>query len=202
MIEPKELIPEPEQQEFVRLGVVVELFSNNTAKITFDGEDAASQKQYAYLNNYAPTVGDRVLMAAVSATYVILGKINYNVAPDVQDPTQLPTLSVDGEATVNDLVVNNNASAKKLSVSDTITTNNLTVNNTVSFNALTISNSCTVGNSIINSNLQHKGSYVGFFNSSLSGRKTCYYATDANIKTRLNELIQALAAYGLIQASN
>ena len=202
MIEAQDLIQaEPEESSF-RIGVVVELFPNNTAKITFDGEDSASQKQYAYLNDYTPTVGDRVLLAAVASTYVILGRLNYNVAPDVQDPTQLSTLTVTGEATVNDLVVSNNASAKKLSVSDTITTNNLTVNNTVSFNALSISNSCTVGNSVINSNLQHKGSYIGFFNASLSGRKLCYYATDANIKTRLNDLIQALAQYGLIQASN
>lgn len=64
-----------------KLGVVTGLFSNGTAKIKFDGEDTASEKQYAYLSGYKPTVNERVLLAIVSGTYVILGTISYNVSP-------------------------------------------------------------------------------------------------------------------------
>lgn len=64
-----------------KIGTVTDKFANGTAKIKFDGEDTASEKQYSYLARYAPTVGDRVLLAVVSGTYIILDKINYNVSP-------------------------------------------------------------------------------------------------------------------------
>ncbi len=64
-----------------KLGMVTELFNNGAAKVKFDGEDTASEKQYAYLAGYKPAVNDRVLLAIVSGTYVILDKINYNVSP-------------------------------------------------------------------------------------------------------------------------
>ena len=37
-----------------KLGVVVELFPIGTAKITFDGEEVASEKEYSYLASYKP----------------------------------------------------------------------------------------------------------------------------------------------------
>lgn len=70
-----------EIKENFRMAVVVALFPNNTAKITFDGESDASEKQYSYIASYVPKIGDRVLLAAVSGTYIILGKVNYNVSP-------------------------------------------------------------------------------------------------------------------------
>jgi co-chaperonin GroES (HSP10) len=52
-----------------RMGTVV------SGKIQFDGEDEPSQKTYKRLASYTFTNGDRVLLAKVSGTYVILGKI-------------------------------------------------------------------------------------------------------------------------------
>ncbi len=98
MIEANDFIQEPEKQEVFRLGVVVELFSNKTAKIKFDGEETASQKQYAYLNNYSPVVGDRVVMAALSGTYIILGKLNYNNSPS--NSGVFTSLNVSGDTTL------------------------------------------------------------------------------------------------------
>lgn len=75
-----EVKPEDSQSSF-KLGIVVALFENGTAQIMFDGETAASEKQYAYLDSYAPTMEDRVLLGVLGGTYVILGKVNYNVGP-------------------------------------------------------------------------------------------------------------------------
>lgn len=81
MIKPEDLIQVPEKIEVFKLGTVAALFTNNTAKVKFDGEDTPSQKQYAYLNNYIPAVNDRVLMAAVAGTYIIFGKVKFKVSP-------------------------------------------------------------------------------------------------------------------------
>jgi hypothetical protein len=44
--------------------------------VQFDGETAASQKQYKRLASYtSPAVNDRVLLLRLSGTYIILGKI-------------------------------------------------------------------------------------------------------------------------------
>lgn len=66
------------QQNPIKIGAVTALFANDSPQITFDGETTASEKQYAYLASYTPTVGDRVLLAIISGTYVVLGKIVYS----------------------------------------------------------------------------------------------------------------------------
>lgn len=45
-------------------------------KVTFDGEDVLSGRQYAYLNGYVPCPGDRVLMLPVGNTFIIMGKVS------------------------------------------------------------------------------------------------------------------------------
>lgn len=49
--------------------------ANGKPTVKFAGESQPSQKRYSYLDSYTPTVNDRVLMAKVSGTYVILGKL-------------------------------------------------------------------------------------------------------------------------------
>lgn len=49
--------------------------SNNKPPVQFDGETTASTKGYGYLASYTPSVGDRVLLAAVGRGFVIIGKI-------------------------------------------------------------------------------------------------------------------------------
>lgn len=50
-------------------------YSSGRPKLLFDGETVASGKQYPYLSSYTPVAGDRVLLARVSSSYVILGKV-------------------------------------------------------------------------------------------------------------------------------
>lgn len=54
---------------------VVDSVTNNRPYLRFYGETAASQKPYKYLQSYTPTQGDKVLVARVAKTYVILGKV-------------------------------------------------------------------------------------------------------------------------------
>ncbi len=52
-----------------RLGTII------GGKVRFDGETTASNKVYKKLNNITLSDNDRVLLAYVSGTFVILGKI-------------------------------------------------------------------------------------------------------------------------------
>ncbi|EMS74046.1 hypothetical protein [Ruminiclostridium cellobioparum] len=58
-----------------KLATVTALFTNGFPQIKFDGESTSSAKKYPILASYTPAINDRVLLAAVSSTYVILGKI-------------------------------------------------------------------------------------------------------------------------------
>lgn len=91
-------------QTTFKLGTVDDLFPNGTAKVKFDGEETASEKQYAYLAEYAPTINDRVLLAYCGGTYIILDKIHYNVPPyDGSTVTggTFTTLNASGDATLD-----------------------------------------------------------------------------------------------------
>lgn len=90
-----ELNDDKESKNF-KLGTVVDLFVNKTAKVKFDGEDIPSEKQYAYLKSYMPVVEDRVLLAVTGGTYIILGKVNFNVSPDEEEvPEEIDRFSFD-----------------------------------------------------------------------------------------------------------
>jgi hypothetical protein len=159
----QELVETPPEDKNFKLAVVAELFPNSTAKVTFDGEEEASEKQYAYLSWYRPTAGDRVMMAAVGGTYIILGKIKFNENPD--PPPSYPS--------------------------------------NPDFSSIYVSGSSTFSNCEINGELNHDGDRIGFFGTSPITKRTVYYAdSDTEVRTRLNDLIYALAQYGLIGARN
>lgn len=63
-----------ESESVFKLGKVSGVTSG-LPKILFDGEETASGKLYAKLGSYSPVAGDRVLLAKVSGTYVVLGKV-------------------------------------------------------------------------------------------------------------------------------
>lgn len=44
-------------------------------QVVFSGETTPTTKRYMRLGNYVPVVNDRVLMAWMNGTYVILGKV-------------------------------------------------------------------------------------------------------------------------------
>jgi hypothetical protein len=57
------------------IGTISQGYSSGRPSVTFDGDDASTVKQYPYLSGYTPVSGDRVLMALVSGSYVILGRL-------------------------------------------------------------------------------------------------------------------------------
>ena len=57
------------------LGTVKAITSGSGVTVQIDGESSATTKKYAYLSSYTPAVNDRVLIAEVGGSYVILGKI-------------------------------------------------------------------------------------------------------------------------------
>ena len=63
------IIDKKEDKKVFKLGTIVD------GKVQFDGEDTPSEKNYTRLNSYTITMGDRVLLAVVGGTYVILGKV-------------------------------------------------------------------------------------------------------------------------------
>jgi hypothetical protein len=57
------------------LGVLPSNYSSGKPQIIFDGEETASLKAYPYLSSYTPSAGDRVLIANIAGSHVILGKV-------------------------------------------------------------------------------------------------------------------------------
>jgi len=63
------------EKKLFRLATVTSI-SSGQPMVTFDGETAESSKRYKRLSSYSsPTVGDRVMLAEIAGTYVILGKV-------------------------------------------------------------------------------------------------------------------------------
>ena len=58
-----------------RLGAIASGYTSGRPQVQFDGESSASTKQYPYLDSYTPAADDRVLVARVGKTWVILGKV-------------------------------------------------------------------------------------------------------------------------------
>lgn len=57
------------------LGVIDPAYSSGRPRVIFDGDEVVSQKAYSYLSSYTPTANDRVILANIAGTHVILGKI-------------------------------------------------------------------------------------------------------------------------------
>ncbi len=199
MITAEELVLEisdNEEQKNFKLATVVELFDNDTAKIQFDGEDTPSEKQYAYLDSYVPSIEDRVLLGVLGGTYVILGKVNYNVSPSTEEEIDRylfdlkqviiqkglnvtgPTTLNSGATIVGNVGVNGNVSATGLSATGAVTGANLNVSGEVKGDTLNIANAVTLarltvtgnhtttGTLTANSYFNHNGSYLKFFGQS------------------------------------
>lgn len=57
------------------LGKIDPAYATGRPKIVFDGDTSASGKAYPYLSSYTPSANDRVLIANVGGSHVVLGKI-------------------------------------------------------------------------------------------------------------------------------
>ena len=60
-------------EEQFALGVVTA--TSGGLKIKISGEATAREKSYKRLASYTPVINDRVLLAKISGTYVVLGKV-------------------------------------------------------------------------------------------------------------------------------
>lgn len=175
-----ELKDDEEKRNF-KLGIVVELFENDTAKIKFDGEETDSEKQYAYLSSYIPVVDDRVLLAVTGGTYIILGKVNYNVSPESGEEQvdrylfDLKTVNIlkglelsgdfnanDGMSVVGNIGVNGNVMATGLSATGAVTGASATINGSLSSGSL---DTGTTNVSYLTATGTVKGNYIDSTNA-------------------------------------
>jgi hypothetical protein len=62
-------------QKSYSLGKIASNHTSGKPQIVFDGETVASIKRYPYLSSYTPVANDRVLLANVGGSHVVLGKI-------------------------------------------------------------------------------------------------------------------------------
>lgn len=58
-----------------KLGVIPANYVSGRPAVTFDGESAPSTKTYPYASSYVPAANDRVLLARVGSTWVVICKI-------------------------------------------------------------------------------------------------------------------------------
>lgn len=227
---------ESKTNENFKLAVVVDLFDNETAKIQFDGEDIASEKQYSYLRSYIPAIGDRVLLASVGGTYIILGKISFNESPEIIEEIDRyvfdekkvtmskglqvtngitsDSVTTTGSISAGSMTTTGSISAGSVTASETISGSNISTTGQVSGATLNIFDLAEIYRLNVNSvtymystlylqsNLKHDGSMLSFFNTTLKGKQTVSQLTVTptldNLKSKLNALISALGAYGLI----
>lgn len=83
-----------------KLGVVTGFFDSGAPVIQFDGEQEPSKKEYPYIATYIPHQDDRVLCMSVGDSYVIMGAINFEIAPKNEDNITNKTITT-GVLTVN-----------------------------------------------------------------------------------------------------
>lgn len=210
MIYVEDLIESMEDQEesnIFKLGKVVELFSKGTAKVQFDGEEEPSEKEYAYLGDYLPKIDDRVLLASIANTYIILGKLSYNVAP----PKEVDRYLFDEkkvEMTKGLEVTSGGVEADSITTTGELKTGKTTLGATTVNGTLTVSGTTTFNGSVNTSqqvttgHFHHRGSQLSFFNKfSAITRRSVSTTTSTDLTTirnTLNNLINALKDYGLI----
>lgn len=64
----------PQSASFM-IGTIPADYTTGRPTLTFDGESTASIRTYPYLSSYVPAANDRVLVAIVGHSGVVLGKI-------------------------------------------------------------------------------------------------------------------------------
>ena len=64
-----------DQSVSFRLGYIDAGYVSGLPQVVFDGETSASTRQYPYLASYTPAADDRVLVAMVGHSGVVVGRI-------------------------------------------------------------------------------------------------------------------------------
>ena len=58
-----------------KIGSIASSYTSGRPAVKFDGESTASTRTYPYLSSYTPQANDRVLVAIVGHSGVVVGKI-------------------------------------------------------------------------------------------------------------------------------
>lgn len=204
------------QEENYKIAKVTNLFEDGCPKLTFVGEEEESNKKYSYIYSYIPTIGDDVLLIKANNTYIIIGKVAYNVAPDEVGYTNA---EIDANIdSVADEKIKKSETNTLLEVSKRIASNNTTVyynvdtkietalkpylklsNGTIQ---LTADGDSSYIRNLRSNEFQHVGSLLGFFNHSKTTKTSCSTvsssATLATLIKAHNALVTALSSYGLV----
>jgi hypothetical protein len=228
MITAEELVQETEPQEVesdFKLGTVSDLFENGTAKIQFDGEETPSEKQYAYLSSYTPAKDDRVLLGAMGGTYIILGKVNYDASPDVEEEIDRylfdlkqvimkKGLSLTGNADIagnlnvtGDADVSGTMSAESVSSRGGITASGSANVDSVKANSASIGLTSISGDQmntryidasgVTTNKFRHTGTTIAFFGGSMTQQKSVYKLnSSATLADVIAKVNQLLTALG------
>ena len=143
-----ELTREQEQQSVFKLGTVMGLFESGAAKVQLDGEDTPSNKEYSYLASYIPRLNDRILLANIGGTHIILDAIYYMQAPDNSIKSDISALNEQAIEIEDDI---NTINGDIVSVNENLNTINGDIN-TINENISTINGNINT----INNNLNNK----------------------------------------------
>lgn len=187
-----------------KIATVTSLFEDGCPRLTFAGEEQESKKKYSYIYSYIPHDGDTVLLIKANETYVIIGKIAYNVTPADQI-TEEDVINLITENTIKEEDLNTLIDTR----ADTRADVRIVAKKCVTLNSDgTMSNGSSNYNNFsylsVSSNFKHTGSYLGFFNKTPTKKQTVdtiYVTTEMTsevIRNKLNAIINALKTYGLM----
>lgn len=174
-----------------KIATVTSFFENGCPKLTFVGEDQESNKKYSYIYTYIPVLGDIVLLMKTNSTYVIIGKIAYDITPD----------------TINEGYTDEYI--KQLAEEQIVTHKFLVIteNGTVSLTGTNFNTINYITNKRINTDYVSTGNLyadrVGFYGTAPTTQGSVAYlpagTTDiSKIVTRINSFISAVKKSGLI----
>lgn len=166
-----------------RLAKITEIGAEGAA-VQFEGEDTASDKSYAVVQSYHPVLNDRVVMVAISGTYIILGSVGSPTAPIEYIPLAQKG-AAGGVATLNS---DGQVSQKAVSATTADTATN--------------ADSATTATTATNFTSRHTGSSLGFYgHSAVSRRGISLLSASADLPTtvsRVNSMISMMQNNGLI----
>lgn len=157
--------------------------------VQFEGEDTASDKSYTVMQDYHPTLNDRVVMLNISGTYIVLGSVGTPTAPVEYIPlTQKGAAG--GVATLNSAgqVSQKAVSAAMADAATTASTSNS-------------ADSATTATTATNFTSRHTGSSLGFYgHSAVSRQGISLLSASADLPTtvsRVNSIISMLQNNGM-----
>ena len=180
-----EATQQEKQPDMIRFATVVGTFENTGAPIIqFAGDTEPSQKSYAYMAWYSPTVGDTVACVKTGNSYFILGNVNYKIAP-----------TGDIESKVNDVL-----SQKRYLETATDGSINVSSDTVNTFKSISCSTQLTT------KTFGHSGTIIRFFGHSYVGQQSVSKCSTSStvsvdaVASCVNEVIQALRNYGLLSS--